>query len=208
MQSGPVVIPPGTLSHLAPAEVAADQELAALANLMAAGYAWHGIALPASFEERFYRLNNLPHQLLALYQGLDPADPDEDIVEEAEAAAVALVAQHYLLDESVDLIYDSLTWNGAAIVRRASDGDGKSVSGRRGVLLAVKRLYRDDWTVDAVMDRLATTATLGLEARPVLVTMAPERLDPQMSSTASSKLGMAVKAWVDDGGGLTRVAFT
>jgi len=208
MQNGPVVIPPGSLSHLPNAEVAADQELAALARLVAAGYAWHGIALPASFEERFYRLNNLPHQLLSLYQGLDPGDPDEDIVEEAEAAAVALVAQHYLLDESVDLIYDSLTWNGAAVVRRASAGEGKAVSGRRGVLLAVKQLYRDDWTVDAVMDRLAASAALGLEARPVLVTTAPERLDPLLSSRASSTLGVAVKAWVDDAGGLTRVTFT
>jgi hypothetical protein len=38
--------------------------------------------------------------------------------------------------------------------------------------------------------------------------MAPERLDPQVSSRATSTLGVAVKAWVDAGGGLTRVAFS
>lgn len=206
MPRGHLTIPAGTLAQLEPQEVERSWELDAISRVLRSGIPWNGLALPGSYEESFYRLNSLPHQLLPLYTGLDPSDPDEDIVEEAEEAAVALVAEHYLLDESVDLLYDSLTWTGPTTVRRAGAEGGREVTGRRAVLLAVKRIYQDDWKVDAVMERLAATATLGFEARPVLITPAPERLDEEASRSASSALGQAVRAWVDPGGVLVRLA--
>lgn len=205
MRSDHEVIPADSLSHLAPALVAAEWELAAIARLQAAGFRWRGLAVPATFEERFYRLNSLPHQLLALYKGLDPADPDEDILEEAEPDAVRLVGQHYLLEESVDLLYDSLAWSGPTTVRRPGS-HGEAVSGRRAVLLAIKRLYQRDWTADAVIERLARTATLGIDARPVLVTPAPERRDAETARRAGAALGEAVEAWVGPDGALVRLA--
>lgn len=206
MHRGPETIPADTLRHLTRSEVDAAWELTSLARLVELGEGWHGLALPAAFEERFYRLNSLPHQLNGLYRGLDPSDPDEDIVEEAEAAATALVGEHYLLDESVDLLYDSLAGAGPTTVRRAGDPGGVVVSGRRAVLLAVKRLYRDDWTAAAVMDRLAATATLGLEARPVLITPAPEREAPGTALRLGALLGQGVRAWLDDAGRLVRLS--
>ncbi len=206
MQRGHATIPSGTLGHLTRAEVDAAWELTALSRLLELGERWRGLAVPAGFEERFYRLNSLPHQLLALYRGLDPTDPDEDIVEEAEPAATAMVAQHYLLDESVDLLYDSLDGDGPTTVRRAGREGGHAATGRRAVLLAVKRLYRDDWTAAAVMERLAATARLGLEARPVLITPAPERVDPALATRLGALLGQAVRAWVDGEGALVRLA--
>ncbi len=206
MQSDHVVIPVGTLRHLAKTEVEADWELTTVARLLELDFAWHGLALPASFEASFYRLNNLPHQLRALYRGLDFSDPDEDIVEEAEPAAVSLVAQSYLLDENVDLLYDSLTWSSPTIVRRPGVERGREVAGRRGALLAVKHVYQDDWTVDAVMARLALYGELGLEARPVLITPGPERPDPDLTGRASLALGQPVAVFVGPSGALTRVA--
>lgn len=206
MRDAHSVIPVGTLRHLAKVEVESEWELATLARLLELGFAWEGLALPASFEEGFYRLNNLPHQLRALYVGLDLSDPDEDIVEEAEPAAVSLLAQSYLLDENVDLLYDSLGWSGRSMVRRPGAGRGREVVGRRGALLAVKHVYQDDWGMDAVMARLALHGRLGLDARPVLVTPGPERPDEDLTVRASRALGASLTAFVGPSGALTRIA--
>jgi len=206
MRSAHSAIPVGTLRHLAQVEVDSEWELATLAHLLESGFAWAGLALPASFEEGFYRLNNLPQRLRALYGGLDPSDPDEDIVEEAEPAAVSLLAQSYLLDENVDLLYDSLTWSGPSVVRRPGAERWREVAGRRGALLAVKHVYQDDWTLDAVMARLALHGELGLDARPVLVTPGPERPDDDLTTRASLAVGSALTAFVGPSGALTRLA--
>lgn len=205
MLRAPAPFPEGSLTHLTAAEVAAEWELTAILKLRAAGVAWHGVAVPAAFEEAFYRLNNLPARLLELYRGLDPLDPDEDIVEEAEPRAMALIAQNYLLDESVDLFYDSIAWRGPTLLRRPGSDASREAPTKRAALLALKKTYEDDWRVDAVMARLATQGALGLEARPVLLTPSPVKPDPELGRRASTALGERVDAWSDAGGRLSRL---
>lgn len=197
---------PGTFVHLSAAELAAAAELTGLATLVEAGWRWRGVAVAAAFEDRFYRFNNLPTLLSALYHDLDPADPDEDILEDVEADALALVGEHYLLDEAVDAFYDAITsLPSELVVRRAGDADGRLVSHRRGALLALKHLYQDDWRAEALLDRLAMTGSLALDARPVLVGPAHDRPHPELSRNASSILGYRVSAWVDVEGEITRL---
>lgn len=197
---------PGSFAHLTAGEVAAEAELTALAALADAGWRWRGVAVAAAFEDGFYRLNNLPTLLAALYHDLNPADPDEDIVEEVEADALALVGQHYLLDEAVDAFYDAIALLPAdLVVRRAGDADGRLVSHRRAALLALKHLYQDDWRAAAVLDRLALTASLAIDARPVLLGPAHDRPDPELSRNAGIVLGYPVSAWADAQGELTRL---
>ncbi|MBX3140076.1 MAG: hypothetical protein KF875_04955 [Trueperaceae bacterium] len=205
MHGGHAYLGTGSLAHLSETELAAEWELASLARLAEADIRWHGIVLPATFEARFYSLNNLPAKLSPLFRGLDPLDPDEDVLEEAEEEAVPLIAQHYLLDEWVDLVYDSLSWTGQTVVRRPGAAGGREASNRRGALLAVKALFQDDWRVDAVSSRLATTGAYGIEARPVLLTPGSERPAADLSRRASAALGAAVKAWSDANGRLTRL---
>lgn len=195
----------GSLAHLSEAELAAEWELASIAKLAGAGIAWHGVALPATFEERFYSLNNLPAQLSPLFRGLDPLDPDEDVLEEAEEEAVPLIAQHYLLDEWVDLVYDSLAWTGPTVVRRPGAAGGREAASRRRALLAVKAAFQDDWRAGTVLTRLRETGTHGIEARPVLLSPGPELPAADLARRASVVLGEAVAAWSDANGRLTRL---
>lgn len=197
---------PGSFSHLSALEVATTTELAALAALTDAGWRWHGVAVAAAFEGSFYRLNNLPILLAALYRDLDPTDPDEDILEEVEAEALALVGEHYLLDEAIDAFYDAIAGLPAElVVRRAGDAAGRIAPDRRAALLALKHLYQDDWRVTAVLDRLALTGSLAIDARPVLLTPAHDRADPDLSRDASAVLGYPVSAWAGAVGELTRL---
>lgn len=197
---------PGSFGHLSAQEVAAAGELTALTALTEAGWRWRGVAVAASFEELFYRLNNLPHLLAALYQGLDPADPDEDILEESEAEALALVGEHYLLDESVDAFYDAIAdLPPEVVVRRTGDVAGRIAEHRRGALLELKRLFQDDWRVEAILDRLALTGSLAIDARPVLITPAHDRPDDELSREASALLGYPVSAWSTVAGEFTRI---
>lgn len=206
MRRSPDITPETSLSHLGETEVEASPELLAAKSLIAAGWPWRAVVLGAALEEQFYRLNNLPRQLAAAYQGLDPADPDEDILEEAEPDAMRLIAEHYLLDETVDAFYQALSALPAAVVLRRPDAqDGRSASHPRGALLELKRLFQDDWSVDALLGRLALTASLAIDARPVLVAPAAERHDPAASDRATELLGTKVSVWLDQDGGLTRV---
>ncbi|MFA5567316.1 MAG: hypothetical protein WC972_01595, partial [Trueperaceae bacterium] len=88
----------------------------------------------------------------------------------------------------------------------AGAGRGREVVGRRGALLAVKRVYQDDWGMDAVKARLALHGRLGLDARPVLVTPGPERPDEDLTVRASRALGAELTAFVGPSGALTRIA--
>ncbi len=195
-----------SLAHLTEDEVALSPELRAVRALTAAGWRWSGLVLGAALEEQFYRLNNLPRQLLAAYSGLDPADPDEDIVEEAEEGALRLIAEHYLLDEVVDAFYDAVRVLPTQVVLRRPDASGGRQAGHlRAALLELKHLFQDDWRTDALLDRLAVTANLAIDARPVMITPAHERADAAASEGASAVLGRAVTVWLDESGGLTRL---
>src|SRR5690606_16677829 len=138
MSSRAMVFPSGSVTHLPPADLAAAGELGVMARLEEAGVALGVVVLPSAIEDAFYRLNNLPPRLARLYQGLDPRDPDEDIVEEAEQAAVALLSGSYLLDDLIDAIYASLAALPEVVEVRRPGARGSAVTGPRAALLAVK----------------------------------------------------------------------
>lgn len=205
MHQAPLSIPSNTLHHLSAVEIEAAPELIALRALLGLGWHWRGVAIGAALEEQFYRSNNLPPRLAALYHDLDPADPDEDIVEEAEPAALALVGQHYLLDETVDAFYEVLrSLPQRVILRRPGWPNGRLANHARGSLLALKHLLQDDWRTDALMDRLALTASLAIDARPILIGPADDAPSQALSEQASRALGYPVQAWADRQGRLTR----
>jgi len=197
--------PAGSVTHLAAANRAAG-ELAAVAVLERAGLDLGLVALPAAVEDSLYRYNNLPPRLAGLFRDIDPLDPDEDVLEEAEPEAQALVDQAYLLDEVIDAIYDSLRGlPHDLLVRRADSPGGLPADNGRAVLLALKRLVRQDWAVDSVAERLTLTAGIGVEARPVLVHARAASIDVTVSAEASRLLGRSVAVEVDDTGGVVRV---
>ncbi|MFO7546062.1 MAG: hypothetical protein R6W77_11290 [Trueperaceae bacterium] len=198
----------GTLAQAEPSEIAAEAEMSAMARLLDAGMACGWLVIPAVFEERYYRLNNLPARLRSLYAGLDPADPDEDIVEEAAEAATRLFREHFLLDEAIDAFYAGLeTMASRLALRRPGASSQRMAHGDRPALLAWKRVYQHDWTVDAVMERLEHRASLAIDARPVLVHDADERTDPRANARAVEVLGNAVRLKLDVRGAVTRISF-
>lgn len=206
MRRTPEFAPVTSLAHLTDAEVALSPELQAIRSLKEAGWRWPGVIVGSALEEQFYRLNNLPRQLTAAYLGLDPADPDEDIVEEAEPDAVRLIAEHYLLDETVDAFYEALdALPSTVVLRRPDSHGGRKATHLRGALLELKHLFQDDWRTDALLDRLALTASLAIDARPVVITAGVESQAPEASARASEHLGRRVDVWLDDAGALTRV---
>lgn len=206
MRRSPEQPPATSLLHLTEADLASSAELVDMRALQAAGWSWRGLVLGSALEHQFYRLNNLPRRLVALFRGLDPADPDEDIVEEAEEDAVRLIAQHYLLDETVDAFYDALARLPSEVVlRRAGSAHGRKAAYPRAALLELKQLFQDDWRTDALLDRMALTASLAIDARPVIITSAAESLDPVASERAGQALGRQVSVWLDESGAFTRV---
>lgn len=161
---------PAPVTELPPEVVAEDRELAALVSLARADLPVATVVVvPAAVEERFYRLNNLPHRLNEIFASVDLRDPDEDDVEEAAPDAQALVGQHYLLDEFIDAFYGALRALPAMVEVRRPEQGGESVPRGRPALLALKRAYQRDWSFDAVWRRLESGADIALEARPVLV---------------------------------------
>ena len=206
MRRFPDAVPVTTLAHLTEAEIGLSPELQAIRRLREAGWRWSGFIVGSALEEQFYRLNNLPRLLTAVYAGLDPADPDEDIVEEAEEHALRLIAEHYLLDETVDAFYEALAALPAAVaLRRPDSPSGRQATYLRGALLELKHLFQDDWRVEALLDRLALTASLAIDARPVVVTAAAQELVADASARASEMLDRRVAVWLDESGALTKV---
>lgn len=198
-----ILFPPATVSHLASEGL--HGELADLLALERSGMALGLVALPSAVEDSLYRFNNLPARLAALYAGLDPFDPDEDLLEEAEEGAMWLVDQAHLLDEVIDAVYEALASLPAQlVVRRPGDPKGLEVADRRGALLALKRLARIDWSARSVMTRLEATASVALDARVVIVHAAGSAHDAALSARAAEVLGrpVDVAGWE---GAVTRV---
>ena len=186
-----------------------DPELQALITLKQAGLRVAPVLIaPAEMEERFYRLNNLPEQLNALFKHLDLRDPDEDDIEELAPRAIALLKTHYLLDETIDLFYESLTPLPSRVRVRRPGEDGVSVLKGRPALIALKQLWADAWTFEALMTRLTRETSIALEARPVLIhsdnlVVASVTHNEQ----ASRLLGRPVSLRQDDALGISRVIF-
>lgn len=183
-------------------------ELASLRTLQLGGVPVAPIlVVPAAAEERFYRLNNLVPQLEALFRGVDPANPDEDDLEEFAPDALALFKNHFLLDEFIDLFYDALhALPGSMRVRRPGRAGVTSVSGRPA-LVALKDTWAADWSFEALEERLKRTPSFALEARPVLLSPAAETpAPPELTVQVGDFLERPVQVWVNDLG-VSRLSF-
>lgn len=176
-------------------------EVKALHTICQAGYAVAPLVIiPAAVEERFYRLNNLPEQLNALFAQVNQDDPDEDDIEELAPEAIRLFKSHYLLDEFIDVFYQVTdVLPGSLQVRRAGMAGEHVVKGRPA-LLALKELWAADWSFEALMDRLEQTRTIALEARPVIIGPADEAPISDAEAKAFSQLlGVSTRGWQADG---------
>jgi hypothetical protein len=182
-------------------------------NLVAPGFVWltHG-------EEQFYLSNNLPEQLREVFKAFNPRRLDEDALEVACERAQKLVLESYLLEDFVAQSYTALKnvgIEGSLHVRREFSGQpvsgqpvsGQPVSGqietgqdRRGALLALKRVWAQDWAFEAVLKRFDTSGNIGVDARPSLIFAGPGGVpDAERSKVISKALGQTIQARVWDG---------
>ena len=127
------------------------------------------LVVPASLEEYFYRLNNLPAQLSQIFAKINLKNPDEDDVEDAVPQAQALFKRHYLLDETIDMFYEQLEFLPERVTVRRAGQEGKTVLKGRPALVALKETWMDDWSFGTLLERIERTKTIGLEARPTLL---------------------------------------
>src|SRR5690554_3974927 len=140
-------------------------ELDRLAELHREGLAVAPIMLvPAEAQENFYRYGNLVQQLSELFLGVDPADPDEDDLEERAPQAMALITGSYLLDEVIDRFYDTVNLLPRSRRVRRPGEEGLLASGNRASLLALKRIWASDWSFASLVSRLEAERSFRLEA--------------------------------------------
>jgi hypothetical protein len=196
------------LHEVSESDVGQEPELAALHTLQRHGlHVAPTLIVPGRAEEWFYELNNLPAQLSVLFAGVDLQNPDEDDIEELAPQAEALLTQHYLLDEFIDLFYArTATLPPQLRLRRPSGGAGRTVMRGRPALLALKQLWADEWRFDVLMQRLEQEHTIALHARPVLVQ--PGGLGPaeaSLNAQASDILNRGVSLWLEPRFGITRI---
>ncbi|BBN93980.1 hypothetical protein DEIGR_102539 [Deinococcus grandis] len=157
----------------APAVPAADH--AEVTRLLALGTP--GVIVPPAFEEAFYRGGNLPEQLRRLFSKVRPARIDEDALEPLAAQAQALIRTSYLMDDAVQAFYRTLaraSFPAGAVVRvRRPDAtlgeDAPFLAPGTATLQAMKRVWAQDWTFDAVLERLDSAGSVALEARSTLL---------------------------------------
>lgn len=202
---------PYSLGSLPPAHpLRHDPEIAALLTLRGAGFSIAPLRIvEAEAEESFYRLNNLPARLNHLFSGVDPADPDEDDIEELAPEAQHLVYTNFLLDEWIDGFYESLaSLPGTLRLRHPSSLPGHTAVRGRPALLALKALWAQAWSFERLMARLEREEGIALVARPVLV--APSGLEPAPSEldwNASELLERDVALRLEPSLGVTAVTF-
>jgi hypothetical protein len=170
-------------------------------TLVGPGFVWltHG-------EEQFYLSNNLPEQLREVFKPFNPRRLDEDALEVACERAQKLVRESYVLEDFVAQSYTALKnvgIEGSLHVRREyREFSGQLETGhdRRGALLALKRVWAQDWAFDAVLERLDTSGQIGVNARASLIFAGPGgAVDAERTSQVSKALGKTVVARVWDG---------
>jgi hypothetical protein len=165
---------------------------------VAPGFVWltHG-------EEQFYLSNNLPEQLRTIFKAFNPRRLDEDALEVACERAQKLVRESYLLEDFVALFYTALKnvgIEGHLHVRREFSGQFETGQDRRGALLALKRVWAQDWSFEAVLGRLDASGNIGVDARPSLIFAGPGgTVDAERSSQVSKTLARKIQARVWDG---------
>ena len=197
---------PRRLEQISSEEPALSSELIKLKRLeeQSLPIAPISVVSPA-IEEHFYRLNNLPGQLANVFAQVDPSDPDEDDIEELAPKARRLLKMHYLLDEVIDLFYEAIRDLGASLRVRRPGQAGYECSQGRPALMALRNLWLDDWSYDAIMQRLKQSQTIGLEPRPVLIHATDSAAPQTLNTEASRILKEPVRLWQSPEG-ITRIA--
>jgi hypothetical protein len=176
-------------------------------SVVGAGFVWF-----TQCEEQFYLSNNLPEQLRDVFKSFNPRRLDEDALEVACKRAQKLVCESYVLEDFVAQSYTALKnvgIEGRLHVRRESRHHAFSdhLAGaleigqdRRGALLALKRVWAQDWAFEAVLERLDASGSIGVDARPSLIFAGPGgSVDAVRSSQISKSLGQSVQARVWNG---------
>ncbi len=129
-----------------------------------------GFVFTSRAEEQFYLTNNLPEQLRQIFAGINPRRLDEDALEDACTRAQKLVAESFMLEDFISQAYLALKnlklENTVLHVRRPLSTVQELGDGRRGALLALKRVWTGDWRFERALERLDLTGSIGLEAQP------------------------------------------
>ncbi len=132
-----------------------------------------GFVFTARAEEQFYLTNNLPEQLGALFAGINPRRLDEDLLELQSKKAVKLLLDSYLLEDFIAQSYlamkNAKLEGGQMILRRPESKLTEPASERRGALIALKRVWSNDWTFDALVKRLDAKGKVGIDARATYI---------------------------------------
>ena len=162
------------------------------------------LVVPVAVEKAFYQLNNLPARLRLLFDGVASDDPDEDDIEELVPEAMALVLEHALLEEVVEAVYQASEGLPERVVVRRAGSPGRHARRGRDVLLALKRTWAEDWTLDALVARLRAGHGLAPQPRAVLVHDAAVTL--AVEPLGFGPEGAEVRAWHDPAGRLARLA--
>lgn len=205
-----MVMSPKTLVKLA-STPQLEPELSALQQLEDAGLSLAPLrVVPAEVEETFYRTNNLPAQLNGLFEGLDLSNPDEDDIEELAPEAQGLLKAHFLLDETIDLFYEGLSPLPSRVRVRRSSGrpneePGHTTTRGRPALIALKNIWVEDWSFDALMARLEKRHSVALQARPVVVSAVGLEPTPDLNERATEILGREVTVFSEPDLGITGV---
>ena len=205
-----MVTSPETLVKLA-STPQLEPELSALQRLGDAGLSLAPLRIvPAEVEETFYRTNNLPAQLSNLFEGLDLSNPDEDDIEELAPEAQALLKAHFLLDETIDLFYEGLSPLPSRVRVRRGGGNpeeepGHTATRGRPALIALKNVWVEDWSFDALMARLEKRHSVALQARPVIVSAVGLEPTPDLGERATEIIGREVTVFSEPDLGITGV---
>lgn len=131
-----------------------------------------GFVYTSLAEEQFYLSNNLPEQLRDLFKPLNPRRLDEDLLEGLSGRAHKLVLDAIMLEDFVSMSYTAfknVALTGAFNLRRPGEGRKEAANDRRGMLLALKRVWAYDWSFECVLERLDKAGKIGLDARAVYV---------------------------------------
>ena len=161
------------------------------------------VIVPSDVETGFYALNNLPERLRRLFDGVASPDPDEDDLEDLAPEAQALVRGHALLEEVIERLYEAFGGLPERVVVRRAGSGGVVVRRGRESLLALKRLWADDWEVDAIAARLRAGHGLAPRGHSVLIHDAD--VTRARTPLGFGPRGAAVDAWVDRHGALARL---
>jgi hypothetical protein len=186
--------------------VQGERELSILVQLTEVGVTVAPtVIVPASVEDQFYRLNNLPEQLANLFRWIDPRDPDEDDLEDVVTEVQALLRSHYLLDEFIDPFYRAIQALPATVRVRRTGSGGNTVVRGRPTLMALKDLWFEDWSLESVRLRLETYQQLTIDKRSVLIQPPRELLHLESPNAKKLNLDPSIVLYEDPEYGVTRV---